>query len=150
MRASMLPIFRFMWDQLCTIVEGSYASYEVTMFLINRLPGAITLLIRTHTNTEVPVPLVFVSRAWVSFSFFSLLPSLLFHLSSSLCPSFLSPPSLPLSASSSYSDQSLLEGDQIRKMGSKGRENAVRTPRTIVVLTEMHVTQPQTVLSCAT
>lgn len=143
MQASMLPIFSFMLGASnVSLFRIMLPLHEVTMFLINRLPGATALLIHTYTNTEVPMLLMFLFGYLAqtsSFSFFSFL---------SLISSLPSPPAfsffhLPFSLSLTYHfifrhNQKVIK---VWKLGSKGRENAFRISRTTIILTEMHVTQ---------
>lgn len=146
MPASMLPIFSFMLGASDVSLFGIMLPlHEVTMFLINRLPGATALLIHTYTNTEVPMLLIFLfgylaRTSSFLFLLFLLSPLPYYFISPfSSCLSFLS---LPHSLSQYHfifrHHQKVIK---VWKLGSKGRENAFRIPRTTIILTEMHVMQ---------
>lgn len=105
MQASMLPIFSFMLGASnVSLFRIMLPLHEVTMFLINRLPGATALLIHTYTNTEVPMLLMFLFGylAQTSSFLFLLFPLPHFISPFSSCLFFLSSTFLSLSYVSFY------------------------------------------------
>ena len=129
----MLPIFSFMLGASDVSLFGIMLPlHEVTMFLINRLPGATALLIHTYTNTEVPMLLMFLFGYLAQTSSFLFLLFPLFSLFS-LISSFPSPPAfsffhLPhsLSLTVSFYIQTSSEGYQSLETRIKGKRKCLQ------------------------